>query len=108
MDTAVIIARGGRRTIIRTIERAIVQFPRGVASCQFRDTKLDSCSRVSALLSIHCRLQKRLQASIACFDSSKPRPFAALICDFGRTRALDGGLQQDRAKHGGFEKDADL
>jgi len=34
---------------------------------------------VSAQLSDHCRLQKRHQALIAYFESSKPQLFAALI-----------------------------
>jgi len=34
---------------------------------------------VPAQLPVHCRLQKRHQALIAFFESSKPQPFAALM-----------------------------
>jgi hypothetical protein len=60
---------------------------------------------VSAQLSVHCRLQKHHQALIAFFESSKSQPFAALIATLVARGWLDGGLQQDRAKHDGFEKD---
>jgi hypothetical protein len=56
----------------------VVQFPCRTAPCQSRDI-IDHCSKVSALLSIHRRLQNNIQTLIAFFERSESRPFAALI-----------------------------
>ena len=75
--------------------------------CQFRDTKFRLLrSEPSALLTFATMLKLRTFSVDCPVRQQRATPFAAPDFDFRRMRGACGGLQQDRAKHGGFGKDA--
>ena len=96
--------RPRRRGPLSDISARSSSCPREAASCQFRDTSSIIAQSISAVVR-SLPLTKASPGADCLFRKQQAATVRRADCDFGRTRVLDGGLQQDRAKHDGFEKD---